>query len=105
MPGLIIDRPTYKDIKYTVAYFAPPDANDKTKLDTRFNIRPALAMPGQYLILSSTDGLARDLIDTLTREAGQTATPVAQTHSVLEIDGGQAVSALRTTARFSSRGT
>ena len=30
VPGLIIDRPTYKDIKYTVAYFAPPDAKDKT---------------------------------------------------------------------------
>ncbi|MCX5643993.1 MAG: hypothetical protein NTZ17_04810 [Phycisphaerae bacterium] len=95
LPGLIIDRPIYKDTKYTVAYFAPPDANDKTKLDTRFNIRPALAMPGNYLILSSTDGLARDLIDALNRETGQTVTPIAQTHSVLEIDGGQAVSALR----------
>ena len=95
LPGLIIDRPLYKDIKYTVAYFAPPDANDKAKLDTRFNIRPALAMPGNYLILSSTDGLARDLIDSLTREAGQTVTPGAQTHSVLELDGGQTASALR----------
>jgi hypothetical protein len=95
LPGLIIDRPIYKNTKYTVAYFAPPDANDKTKLDTRFNLRPALAMPGNYLILSSTDGLAQDLIDTLNREAGQTVTPVAQTHSVLEIDGGQTASALR----------
>jgi hypothetical protein len=95
LPGLIIDRPTYQDTKYTVAYFAPPDANDKTKLDTRFNIRPALAMPGNYLILSSTDGLARDLIDALHREAGQTVTPVAQTHSLLELNGGQVASALR----------
>ena len=95
LPGLIIDRPLYKDIKYTVGYFAPPDANDKANLDTRFNIRPALAMPGNYLILSSTDGLARDLIDALNRETGQTVTPVAQTHSVLEIDGSQAASALR----------
>jgi hypothetical protein len=93
-PGLIIDRPTYKDVKYTVAYFSPADANDKAKLDTRFNIRPALAMPGKYLVLSSTDGLARDLIDALGREGGQTVTPMAQTHSSLEMDGKQAVALL-----------
>ena len=60
----------------------------------RFNVRPSLAMPGKYLVLSSTDGLARDLIDALGREGGQAATPVAQTHSVLELDGKQAVSVL-----------
>jgi hypothetical protein len=104
LPGLIIDRPIYKDVKYTVGYFAPPDANDKAKLDTRFNIRPALAMPGNYLILSSTDGLARDLIDALNREAGQTVTPVAQTHSVLELDAGQGASALRANREILVRG-
>jgi hypothetical protein len=104
LPGLIIDRPIYKDTKYTVAYFAPPDANDKAKLDTRFNIRPALAMPGKYLVLSSTDGLARDLIDALNREAWQTVTPVAQTHSVLELNGGQAASALRANRETLVRG-
>jgi hypothetical protein len=113
MPGLIIDRPTYKDTKYTVACFSPADANDpsrasgsndKAKLDTRFNIRPALAMPGKYLVLSSTDGLARDLIDALNREAGQIVTPVAQTHSVLEIDGNQVASALRANRETLVRG-
>jgi hypothetical protein len=95
LPGLVIDRPTYHDITYTVAAFSPADVNDKAKPDTRFNVRPALAMPGQYLILSSTDGLARDLIDALGREAGQTVKPLAQTHSVLEIDGSSVASALR----------
>jgi hypothetical protein len=95
LPGLIIDRPVYKETKYTVAAFSPADANDQAKLDTRFNARPALAMPGKYLILSSTDGLACDLIDALSREAGQTVTPLAQTHSALEIDGRSVTSALR----------
>ena len=94
LPGLVIDRPTYHDTKYTVAAFAPADANDKAKADTRFNARPALAMPGQYLILSSTDSLACDLIDALRREAKGAVTPLAQTHSALEIDGSSGASAL-----------
>ena len=104
LPGLVIDRPIYKDVKYTVAAFSPADANDKTKLDTGFHARPTLAMPGQYLILSSTDGLARDLIDALSREAGQSVKPAARAHSVLEIDGGQAVSALRANRETIIRG-
>jgi len=104
LPGLIIDRPVYKDTKYSVAYFSPADANDKTKLDTRFNARPTLAMPGKYLILSSTDGLARDLIDALSRETNQTITPAAQSHSILEIDGNQAASILRANRETLVRG-
>jgi len=103
-PGMIIDRPVYKETKYTVAYFSPADANDQTKPGIGFNIRPTLAMPGQYLILSSTDGLARDLIDAVGREAGQTVQPVAQTHSVLDIDGGQVVSILRANREIMVRG-
>jgi hypothetical protein len=95
LPGLIIDRAVQGEVKYTTAYFSPADVNDRTKLPTRYNTRPALAMPGSYVILSSTDGLARDLIDALGREASQTAAPVAQTHSVLEIDGPQAASAFQ----------
>jgi len=103
-PGLVIDRPIYKDVKYTVASFSPADANDKAKPDMRSHIRPTLAMPGKYLILSSTDSLARDLIDVLGREAGQPVQPVAQTHSVLDIDGGQAVSILRANRETMVRG-
>jgi hypothetical protein len=94
-PGLIIDRPTYKDVKYTVAYFSPADANDKTKSDMRFNLRPTLAMPGKCLVLSSSDGLARDLIDVLGREGSQTVAPAAQRHSILEIDGNQVAALVR----------
>ncbi len=95
LPGLIIDRPVHGQTKFTVAYFSTTDVADKTRLDTRFNVRPALAMPGEYLILSSTDGLARDLIEVLSREKSGTVTPLAETHSVLEIDGVQAASILR----------
>jgi hypothetical protein len=94
LPGLIIDRLIHGQTKFTLAYFSTVDVNDKAKLDTRFNIRPALALPGDYLILSSTDGLARDLIDTLTAPGNQEITPLAQTHSLLEIAGMQVASAL-----------
>ena len=93
-PGLIIDRPVYRDTKYTVAYFSAADANDGTGADPSLTVRPTLAMPGSYLILSSAEGLARDLIDALDREASAKVAPVAGTHSLLEIDGGQVAAVL-----------
>ncbi len=103
-PGLIIDRPAYQDTKYTVAYFSPADANDGAKSSPQLNIRPTLAMPGPYVILSSTESLARDLIDALSREAGPPVRPAARTHSVLEIDGNQVASALRANRETLIRG-
>ncbi|MBW8041393.1 MAG: hypothetical protein FVQ85_15535 [Planctomycetes bacterium] len=95
MPGLIIDRPSQGKTKYTVAYFSTTGMEDKTNLDSRFNIRPSLAMPGEYLILSSTDGLAQDLIDALHQETEQTPKPLAGTHSMVELEGGQLASILQ----------
>jgi hypothetical protein len=103
LPGLIIDRPVYKDMKITTAYFSTTQVEDKTKLDQRFNIRPALAMPGDYLILSSTDDLARDLIDVLSGEMKQGGKPIAQTHSLLEVEGGQLASIMQVNRRFMVR--
>ncbi len=94
MPGLIIDRPFQGKTKYTVAYFSTSGIEDKTNLDSRFNVRPSLAMPGEYLVLSSTDGLARDLIDALHQETEQTPKPSAGTHSLVELEGGQLASIL-----------
>ncbi|MHC4084276.1 MAG: hypothetical protein ACYSWZ_04985 [Planctomycetota bacterium] len=96
MPGLIIDRPFQGKTKYTVAYFSTSGIEDKTNLDSRFNVRPSLAMPGEYLVLSSTDGLAQDLIDALHQETEQTPKPSAGTHSLVEIEGGQLASILET---------
>jgi hypothetical protein len=95
MPGLIIDRPIQGETKFTVAYFSSAEAEDKTRLDPRFNLRPAIAMPGEYLILSSTDGLARDLIDALGREIERPPKPLAETHSLVEIDAEQLASILK----------
>jgi hypothetical protein len=94
MPGLIIDRPFRGKTKYTVAYFSTSQIEDKTNLDSRFNVRPSLAMPGEYLVLSSTDGLARDLIDALHQETEQTPKPLAGTHSLVELEGDQLASIL-----------
>jgi len=94
MPGLIIDRPVHRETKFTVAYFSTAEIEDRTKLDQRFNFRPALAMPGEYLILSSTDGLARDLIDALSREMEHPVKPLGEIHSLAEIDGDRLASIL-----------
>jgi len=95
MPGLIIDRPSQGETKFTVAYFSSAEVEDKTRLDQRFNFRPAIAMPGEYLIFSSTDGLARDLIDALGREIERPPKPLAETHSLVEIDAEQLASILK----------
>jgi hypothetical protein len=104
MPGLIIDRPVYAQTKLTLAYFSTVEIEDKTELDQRFNVRPTLAMPGEYLILSSTDGLARDLVDALSREADQSVKPLAGTHSLVEIEGGQLASILQANRQTLVRG-
>jgi hypothetical protein len=94
MPGLIIDRPFQGKTKFTVAYFSTSGIEDKMNLEQRFNVRPALAMTGEYLILSSTEGLARDLIDALNQKMEGTINTSAGIHSLVEIEGGQLASIL-----------
>jgi len=93
MPGLIIERPVQGNTTFTTAYFSSVDVEDKAKLDQRFNFRPSVAMPGEYLILSSTDGLARDIIDAL--ESEKASEPIVGTNSAVEFDGVQIASILR----------
>ncbi|MBW7990509.1 MAG: DUF3352 domain-containing protein [Planctomycetes bacterium] len=95
MQGLIIDRTVHGGTKFSMAYFSTSGLDEKNNLEQRFNIRPALAMPGEYLILSSTDDLARDLIDSLNREMQHNVKPVANTHSLVEIDTAQLTSILK----------
>jgi len=78
-----------------MAYFSTSGIEDKNNLEQRFNVRPALAMPGEYLILSSTDDLARDIIDSLNREMQHKVNPIAETHSLVEIDTAQLTSILK----------
>jgi hypothetical protein len=93
-PGLIIDRPQHDGTKITVAYFAPPTEEDRSAIDVRFNFRPTLAMPGDYLILSSTEQLATAIMDGLAQEVKQATKPVAGMHSLVDIDGGHLASIL-----------
>ena len=94
LPGLVIDREMHGDTKFTIAYFRPPREGDRTRLEPRYNLRPALAQVGEHLILSSTEGLARDLIDAVRREKKGRVLP-GKTHSSLELDAPQLLSILR----------
>ncbi|MBC8471121.1 MAG: hypothetical protein H8D56_16795 [Planctomycetes bacterium] len=95
MQGLIIDRTVHGGTKFSMAYFSTSGLDEKNNLEQRFNIRPSLAMPGEYLILSSTDDLARDLIDSLNREMKDKVKPITETHSLVEIDTAQLTSILK----------
>ena len=99
-PGFIIDRALHGGVPFTFARFSTAYAKDATKLDVRYNFRPALAMPGNQLIFSSTDGLARDLMDALARESQQPQTPLAQVHGMVELEGNKVAAALRANRGF-----
>ncbi len=86
-PGLILDRPEHGGVRYTLASFAPPPAGDPSAGDTRFNFQPTLAMPGEYLIFSSTEALARDLIEAVQAEAAAGPATLSGTHSQLDLTG------------------
>lgn len=108
-PGLIIDRETYNDVRMTVAYFGKPGEKEKGQVDTRFNFRPTLARVGDSVVLSSTDGLAKDLIDALKREtksdAATGATKTRVPHSRLEVDVTQLAAALQANHELLVRNT
>jgi hypothetical protein len=93
-PGIILDRQTYAGVKFTYGYFSDRSEKDRTHLPSRFNMRPALVHTGPYIILSTTDGLARDLIDAANREDGRTPLQTSTAHTVLEIASAAGIAAL-----------
>ncbi len=82
-PGLLIDRATHGGVKYSVATNSLGKGEDRTHLASRFNFRPSLARVGEFLILSSTDGLTNDLIDALK----DSSKPLAGTNTIVSADG------------------
>ncbi len=92
LPGLIIDRVVHNETKFTVGYFAAPSEKEE-QIPIRYNLRPAVARVDEYVILSSTDGLAKDLIDSLKQEETD-STKSPGYHSVAQIDGLQLASIL-----------
>ena len=89
LPKMIIDRPIHSDVKFTTAYFSSAQEDDKTAMDARFNMRPALVRLGDYLVLSSAESLARDLIDALKEELAGSVDALDKIHSLAEVDGRQ----------------
>lgn len=94
-PGLILDKPTHAGVRYTMAAFLPPEDRDQGPAETRFNFQPAIAMLDGFLILSSTDALARDLIDAVQQQQEEGLKPVAGSHSLLQLDGSGLASILQ----------
>ncbi len=67
-PGLIIDRPEFEGVKYTVARYAPPANGTDEKVEVRHNFSPSLAMLHDYVILASSESVVEDLIAALKEE-------------------------------------
>ncbi|MGB9687727.1 hypothetical protein [Thermogutta sp.] len=90
-PGMILDRPVYKGVKYTLAYFNPDPDGDKEHADIRFNFSPVLACRDRDLILSTAEPLAKDILDALAEQeaAVQNVHKAVTTH--LELLGTQIV--------------
>jgi hypothetical protein len=92
--GLVIDRDSYHDVRYTVAHFARSKEAGQGPLGAQFNFRPSLVRLGEYVVISSTDGLAKDLIDAIQQEQSHPPQPLAGVHSLMEFDAGQLSSIL-----------
>ena len=88
-PGLIIDRLEHAGVRYSCAAFSHAEEKDRDNLDIRFNFRPSVAYHRDYLIFSTTDGLANDLIDALEKPP---AKPVAGINGLLRVDGARLAS-------------
>jgi hypothetical protein len=99
-PGLILDRAQHRGTPISVARFSAKDVADRQHLDPRFNLRPTLAIAGDRAILSSTDGLARDLMDAFApgpaAPASAPAVPVTRGHTRLGLAGKELAAALTT---------
>lgn len=93
-PGLIIDRLTHGATRFSTAYFRVERDADRGALPMRFNFTPSLALVGDHVILSSSEGLTRDLIDALSGGAAPAAALHPGAHTFAEVDGDQAASIL-----------
>jgi len=92
--GLIIDRPMHNGTQFSMAYFPAVPGEDNEQKALRFNYRPALVRMGEYYVLSSTDGLAKDLIDALKKEASGPVKPIPGSSTLVEVDGNAVAAAL-----------
>lgn len=94
VPGFVVDRPTHADVRYTTAYSGRIRGEQSGPLPVRYNFRPSLAKLGDYVVISSTDGLACDLIDALKKEIAAPPKPMHDTDSLVEFNVPQFASLL-----------
>ena len=94
LPGLIFDKTSHGGVSFTYCHYSARGEKDRAHLPARFNVRPALARVGPYLILSTTDGLAKDLIDAVNREDSRRPATATGAHSVVEIASGADIASL-----------
>jgi hypothetical protein len=85
-PGLIIDRPIHNGTQFSMAYFPAMPGEDNQQAALRYNFRPSLVRMGNHYVLSSAEGLAKDLIDALKKEDASAAKAVAGAGSQLDVD-------------------
>jgi hypothetical protein len=93
-PGMIIDRPTYNDVRYTAARYAAGVKDPGDRIGSRFNFRPTLLKLDDYLVLGSAESLTRDLIDALKKESAARPKAIPGAHSRVEFDAVQLASIL-----------
>jgi hypothetical protein len=94
-PGLIFDRDTYAGVKYSHAYFSRSKEDEKDKLGMRFNFQPSLVRFDDYIVFTSTEDLAKELIDVLKKEKTQSLRPLQGVHTLVEADCVQLASILK----------
>jgi hypothetical protein len=102
LPGLILDKVDHKGTSITVAKFSAKDVPDRNHLDQRFNFTPSLALVHGHAILSSTDQLARDLVDALAKAPPAIAD---STHSLLQLSGAELAAVLKANRPVLVQGT
>ena len=91
-PGLILDKVDHRGTPITVARFSTADVPDRDHLDPRYNFRPSLALAHGHAVLSSTDQLARDLVEAL----GKARPPGTEaSHTVIQIGGRELAEILK----------
>ena len=94
-PGLILYRPTHKDVTFSVSRYSTADMDETEKTHSRSNFKPSLAIFDEWLVMSSSEALARNLIDALKEETAKQTKALAGVHSMVEVNGRQLVSILK----------
>jgi len=94
-PGLILYRPTHHGVTFSVSRYSTADIDESAEVHSRYNFKPSLVTCDEWLVMSSTESLARDLIDALKAETAKPPKALAGVHSLVEVNGRQLVSILK----------